>query len=224
MGSGISAPLNEVADDISQDASGGSLNLNQQVIGNGDSSESSSDDENKVQRDDLVNPYWIEDRDLRNGPIDFLPGVEVQFWKDLIEKYLEPLIRDVEKEKRDAADLKTLRNQMVFTFFMLNSIFVVVIFLLQQNKDLLFIRWPFGAKVNVTYSASAVNPTVDVVYTYLELEPIGLTFVVMFAVVLIIQIIGMLFHRWGTISQIISTTKLPMCERKPKVWLSCCCC
>jgi len=24
----------------------------------------------------------------------------------------------------------------------------------------------------------------------------------------------MMFHRWGTISQIISTTKLPMCERK----------
>jgi Flp pilus assembly protein TadB len=26
----------------------------------------------------------------------------------------------------------------------------------------------------------------------------------------------MMFHRWGTISQIISTTKLPICERKTK--------
>ncbi len=44
------------------------------------SSDSSSDEsEPAAQRDDLVNPYWIEDRDLRNGPIDFLPGVEVQF-------------------------------------------------------------------------------------------------------------------------------------------------
>lgn len=141
----------------------------------------------------------------------------MQFWKDLIEKYLEPLIKDSEKEKRQAAELKTLRNQMVFSFFMLNAIFVLVVFLLQQNKELLFIRWPFGAKVNVTYVGPAANPRVELEHEYLELEPIGLIFVVFFAIVLIIQIIGMLFHRWGTISQIISTTKMPFCERKPKV-------
>lgn len=48
------------------------------------------------------------------------------------------------------------------------------------------------------------------------MEPIGFVFVVFFGVVLIIQIIGMLIHRWGTISQIISTTNLPMCQRKPE--------
>ncbi len=72
----------------------------------------SDDDENRVLRDDLVNPYWIEDRDLGNGQIDYLPGVEVQFWKDLIEKYLEPLRKDAEKEKKQAAELLDLRNQV----------------------------------------------------------------------------------------------------------------
>lgn len=49
---------------------------------------------------------------------------------------------------------------------------------------------------------------VEVDYEYLELEPIGVVFVVFFALVLILQVIGMMFHRWGTMSQIISTTKL----------------
>ena len=59
----------------------------------------------------IVNPYWIEDRDLGPGQIDYLPGVEVQFWKDLIEKYLEPLMADKAKEKQKAAELLELRNQ-----------------------------------------------------------------------------------------------------------------
>jgi chitin synthase len=75
----------------------------------------------KNQRDDLVNPFWIDDRDLKNGTIDFLPGSEQQFWKDLIEKYLEaePIKTKevVAKQKKTAEDLKTLRNQMVRLFF-----------------------------------------------------------------------------------------------------------
>ena len=59
----------------------------------------------------IVNPYWIEDRDLGPGQIDYLPGVEVQFWKDLIEKYLEPLMSDKAKEKQKANELLELRNQ-----------------------------------------------------------------------------------------------------------------
>ena len=35
---------------------------------------------------------------------------------------------------------------MVFSFLMINSIWVITVFLLQQNKDLLFIEWPYGAK------------------------------------------------------------------------------
>ena len=62
-----------------------------------------------MKRDKLVNPYWIEDRHLLSGPVDFLPGTEVQFWKDLIEKYLAPLLKDEEKEKQQAQELITLR-------------------------------------------------------------------------------------------------------------------
>ena len=99
-----------------------------------------------------VNPYWIEDRDLKNGKRDFLSGHETQFWKDLIEKYLAPLEKNEEKEKKNAADLITLRNQMVFSFFMLNALFVLIVFMLQQEKDMIFMRWPIGYKTVITYS------------------------------------------------------------------------
>ena len=50
------------------------------------------------ERDDLINPFWIEDRDLGRGEVDYLSGAEIQFWKDLIEKYLHPLDDDKVKK------------------------------------------------------------------------------------------------------------------------------
>ena len=54
--------------------------------------------EPKEERDDLINPFWIEDRDLGRGEVDYLSGPEVQFWKDLIEKYLFPIDADKTKQ------------------------------------------------------------------------------------------------------------------------------
>lgn len=61
------------------------------------SSESESDTVSTVprnRRDDLVNPYWIEDPDLRKGEVEFLSSNEIQFWRDLLEKYLHPIDED----------------------------------------------------------------------------------------------------------------------------------
>lgn len=45
----------------------------------------------KEERDNLVNPYWLEDKALTRGAVDFLTGSEIQFWTDMIEKYLYPI-------------------------------------------------------------------------------------------------------------------------------------
>jgi len=50
------------------------------------------------KRNFLVNPEWIDDPDLQNGEVDFLPGVELTFWRDMIDKYLLPLDKDEKKE------------------------------------------------------------------------------------------------------------------------------
>lgn len=61
------------------------------------------------------------------------------------------------------------------------------------------------------------NPVVEIAIEPLKFDVIGLVFVMFFAVVLVVQITGMLFHRWGTISHIIATTKLYWCQKKSKV-------
>ena len=45
-------------------------------------------------------------------------------------------------------------------------------------------------------------------YEYLQLEPIGLIFVLWFAVILLIQLLGMITHRIMTLGHIVSSTSI----------------
>jgi hypothetical protein len=58
--------------------------------------------ETRNERNDMMNPYWIDDRDLKGGVVDFLNGTEITFWKDLIEKYLAPINADEKKEVKSS--------------------------------------------------------------------------------------------------------------------------
>lgn len=62
---------------------------------------SDGSDRSTLHRDDrdfLTNPYWIEDPHLKKGEVDFLSSSEIQFWKDLIDKYLYPIDQDKQEE------------------------------------------------------------------------------------------------------------------------------
>ncbi|XP_029159591.1 chitin synthase chs-2 isoform X1 [Nylanderia fulva] len=159
----------------------------------------------------LTRPYWLNDDGLKKGEVDVLSLQEEQFWKDLLEKYLYPIDEDKAEKARIAKDLKDLRDQSVFAFFMMNALFVLIVFLLQLNKDLLHIKWPFGIKTNVTYDASTME--VHITKEYLQLEPIGLVFVFFFALILVIQFTAMLFHRFGTLAHILASTSLDCCKK-----------
>ncbi|XP_065368049.1 chitin synthase chs-2 isoform X1 [Calliphora vicina] len=181
----------------------------------GDESEESDTDtsvEPKQERDFLTNPYWIEDAELRKGEVDFLSSAELQFWKDLIDKYLFPIDNDPVEQARIARDLKELRNSSVFFFFMVNALFVLIVFLLQLNKDNIHVKWPFGVRTNITYDESTQE--VHISKEYLQLEPIGLVFVFFFALILVIQFTAMLFHRFGTLSHILASTELNFFKKK----------
>lgn len=54
-------------------------------------------------------------------------------------------------QARIAADLIELRNKSVFAFLMFNALFVLIVFLLQLNKDQLHVVWPLGIKTNITF-------------------------------------------------------------------------
>ncbi|KAG6452556.1 hypothetical protein O3G_MSEX007672 [Manduca sexta] len=145
----------------------------------------------REERDDLINPYWVEDPNLQKGEVDFLTTAEIEFWKDLIDVYLRPIDENKEEQERIKTDLKNLRDTMVFAFAMLNSLFVLVIFLLQFNQDQLHIK-----------------VAVLVEQEFLMLEPIGSLFLVFFGFVMLIQFVAMLFHRSYTITHLLSTTDL----------------
>ncbi|GBM97395.1 Chitin synthase chs-2 [Araneus ventricosus] len=168
--------------------------------------------EPKQERDDLINPYWIEDKDLRRGEVEYLSPAEMQFWKDLIEKYLFPLDENKEQKARVASELKELRNKVVFGFFMFNALFILIVFLMQLNKDLLHWDWPLGVKTNITYIPETSEVRID--KEFLQLEPIGLVFAVFFALILIIQFTAMLFHRFGTLSHIMASIELGCFNQK----------
>ncbi|CAB3373394.1 Hypothetical predicted protein [Cloeon dipterum] len=237
-----------------------------------DEEESEGTGEPRQKRDDLVNPYWMEDPDLKHGEVDFMSKAEETFWKDLIAKYLYPIDANKEEQARIASDLIELRNQSVFAFFVINALFVLIVFLMQLNKDTLHFNWPFGVKTNISYDEVSqevriardlielrnksvfaffmfnalfvlivfllqlnkdqihvdwplgvkTNVTfneetkeVHVSKEYLQLEPIGLVFVFFFALILVIQFLAMLFHRFGTISHILASTELNWyCNKK----------
>lgn len=63
-------------------------------------SESEQSTSHKNERDFLTNPYWIEDAELKKGEVDFLSSAEIQFWKDLIDKYLFPIDQDKAEQVR----------------------------------------------------------------------------------------------------------------------------
>jgi len=166
--------------------------------------------EPKEERDDLINPFWIEDRDLGRGEVDYLSGPEIQFWKDLIEKYLHPIDADKAKQTAIAAGLKELRDKSVFFFAMFNALFVLIVFMLTLNKEILYIPWPFGVKENITFTE---DNQVLITKEYLHLEPIGIVLVFFFFSIIVIQFIAMLFHRFGTISHILASTDLNCCAK-----------
>lgn len=160
-------------------------------------------------------PDWMLDPDLKNGDRDTLTMPETKFWNDMIDKYLKPL-ELTETEKKDvAAALINLRDMVIMAFIMINALFVLVIFLLQINKEMLHIKWPVQAKNTIVYNGDTHEISID--REYLQLEPLGILFVVFFGAVLVIQFISMLKHRFGTISEILATVTLDWyCNKAPE--------
>ena len=83
--------------------------------GGTEDSVSGYDEEKRTERDDLKNPYWLDDffpdrPELGGGPIDFLPGTEIVFWNELIKKYLTPL--EMNKKQKEE-QLKALKAETI---------------------------------------------------------------------------------------------------------------
>ncbi|XP_059171416.1 chitin synthase chs-2-like [Physella acuta] len=169
---------------------------------NGDASSSSSGSLSgdeiymEEERDELINPRWLEDPGLKHGEVQYLPVREIEFWQRCIAKYLHPINPDKAVEAKITVDLKSMRNNIAFAFFMMNAFWMVIIFMLQRVKDKISLQIP-------KYGGG-----------YLSIEPLGLIFLSVFAVLLLLQFAAMLRHRYGTLLHILASTELKVDKKK----------
>ena len=74
------------------------------------------------KRNELINPAWIEAPFLNDSEIDYLDPKETEFFQKTIDRYLYPLVEDKNYQAKVARDLKALRNNGCFAFFMINAL------------------------------------------------------------------------------------------------------
>jgi chitin synthase len=147
----------------------------------------------------LVNPAWIFHESLRDSEVVMLDPHETKFFQALIGRYLYPLVEDKDHQKKMVRDLKSLRNNGCFIFFMINTLWIVIIFSFQlvseRIRDYVFI--PIKRLHN--------EP--------LRFEPLGLGFLLFFASILLVQFVSMLWHRYGTLLHLLASTDLKLGQR-----------
>ena len=131
---------------------------------------------------------WV--RDDPSNSISVLNPLEEKFWKDFIEKHLKPLSTDQEKEKRDKQMLAELRNKVAFGFFFLNALWLAIMTAMNEVKH----------SINFKITQPSGPPV--------TIEPLGFVFLLVFAILLLLQFIGMLLHRHETFLHILSITKI----------------
>ncbi|CAN8011727.1 unnamed protein product, partial [Ixodes pacificus] len=151
--------------------------------------------------------HWCSDAVFKNAPQHSMGNRETEFWEQLINQFLKPEDTGSEAEKKRVEEgLKSLRNRTVSTMLLCNALYVLTILLLQYHKNRLYVNWPIGETYVVRYFH--VTEHVAVEHQAQHLEPIGLVFLVFFALILTLQLCGMLSHRFQTLSHVLAATLL----------------
>ena len=149
-------------------------------------------EEKFVPPEDPYRPKWVYDHEIGFGPIKYLDYDEEEFWVNFIKKYLKPLKKNAAQEAKQAQALLHMRNNASFGFWFINILWVIFNFMVQRDERL----------------------TVEIFEQ--DTQPQGLIFLVFFILLLLLQVICMFVHRWGTFLQVISITDL---RKVTKRWL-----
>ncbi|XP_062614046.1 chitin synthase-like [Saccostrea cucullata] len=120
---------------------------------------------------------------------------ERKFWKGLIKKYLKPTDINPEEQQRVQEDLLELRNKVFFFVFILNALFVTIVYVLTQVNA-------YQGTLQIPLPCNVAGGEQGVI------EPISIAFTVTFGLLLLIQFFGMIYHRVSTLTHIIASTRL----------------
>ena len=146
-------------------------------------------------RNNMINPYWSELPWLGSeSVIGFLHTDEVTFWQQILQKYIAPLDKDAEEERRIQNDLIGLRNNAGFAFFMLNAIWIILQFQCE------YVATQFTEIMIDVGRIFGLHET--------KVQVLGLLFMLFFASCMVVQFCTMILHRWGTFIEILASTKL----------------
>lgn len=151
-----------------------------------DDNDTDDDSDDMAVKEDTRSPSLIPAwaNGLGKGIIVDLNDEEKKFWNDVIKKYLYPINRDKEEEKKAQEDLVIFRTNMCFAMIMINLLWMCINFMFQHTK-------PSEIHIN-----------------NMKVELFSFVFLLFFTAIFTIQFFGMLMHRWGTFLHIISYTNI----------------
>ena len=136
-------------------------------------------------------PYWLKLEPLGSGKVEKLCDKELEFWNYIIKRYLHPLDEDKSHKQKIKEDLISLKNNIVFIYFMINFLWTIVTLQLQAMEDEL-----------------------KAFYIIEKYEPLSLMFLSIFAIALGLQFFSMFLHRWGTFLHLMSSTRIDWFKQK----------
>ena len=96
-----------------------------------------------IHDNENVKLFWTKDKCFQFFIEEKLNSEESEFWRQFIDKYLLPLDRDPEHEEKVKFDLKELRDKIASAFGLLNSLFILLVLLLQLHKGIFNFEIPY---------------------------------------------------------------------------------
>lgn len=112
---------------------------------------------------------------------------EKNVWEHIISNYLEPRQKKSGDSNKSIEKMTDLRNKVVFGFLFLNALWLTIMTAMNEAKYTINIQIP------------ATTPII--------IEPLGFVFLLVFSLILVLQFIGMMMHRYETMLHILSITR-----------------
>lgn len=152
----------------------------------------------KVEIDDAPKS-WIDHECFTNSQIEVMEENEAEFFKLLIEKYLDPNSDgDNEHKTKVIEGLRDLRNNCSFYYLILNGFWLLIMFTLNLLKPKMVEKIYFDLR----FDKSELPADSD------RYEPVSFCYVILFVIVLLMQFVAMVWHRVITFTQVIRKTSL----------------
>ncbi|XP_059143322.1 uncharacterized protein LOC131930739 [Physella acuta] len=155
----------------------------------------------KKIRNELKNPFWAEDKGLGDGPTIEGNEKEMEFWRGFVDKYLLPIKPTADERKKIADGLRDLRNSSAFGLIILNLLWMALNFMFQYTQ---------AARIAFKYDFEAKK------YEFEE-SVLGFGFVGLLLLLLLLQMVGMLIHRMGTLQHLLAITEIIVRNQKSSI-------